>query len=349
MNRSANWLVLGVLMTSVIVSAQSGLNVAHDKTLRGNGDKAKPLGVNLPLELSGFMDIRACLPSSGVACPLAVVKVSNSGDGRGIEATSNGIGIAGYSTKPGKDPAGTGVGLGGAGVYGQNDAPGGVGVRGKSSVGFAVYGESKSGTGVLGASTTGAGVSGSSDSEVGVVGTSRSNYGVSGISATGYGVAGLGGNIGVYAHNTDGTPGRDVYLATRSAAGDFYGNVFIHENLSVSGTINPSSDRSVKARFQDIDVRGILGRVIAMPVQTWNYKREAPNVRHMGVMAQDFRAAFGLGADDKHIATVDADGVALAAIQGLALELKDRDTRIGALEVRYASLEARLLALERHR
>jgi cell division protein FtsB len=35
-------------------------------------------------------------------------------------------------------------------------------------------------------------------------------------------------------------------------------------------------------------------------------------------MAQDFHAAFGLnGADDKHIATVDEDGVALAAIQGL--------------------------------
>jgi len=34
-------------------------------------------------------------------------------------------------------------------------------------------------------------------------------------------------------------------------------------------------------------------------------------------MAQDFYAAFGLGIDDKHIVTVDADGVAFAAIQGL--------------------------------
>jgi hypothetical protein len=34
-------------------------------------------------------------------------------------------------------------------------------------------------------------------------------------------------------------------------------------------------------------------------------------------MAQDFHAAFQVGDDDKHIATVDADGVALAAIQGL--------------------------------
>ena len=37
----------------------------------------------------------------------------------------------------------------------------------------------------------------------------------------------------------------------------------------------------------------------------------------MGPTAQDFYAAFGLGEDERHISTVDADGVALAAIQGL--------------------------------
>jgi len=57
-------------------------------------------------------------------------------------------------------------------------------------------------------------------------------------------------------------------------------------------------------------------------------------------MAQDFHAAFGLnGADDKHIATVDEDGVALAAIQGLNEKLKEKDARIEALEKRLADLE----------
>ncbi len=32
-------------------------------------------------------------------------------------------------------------------------------------------------------------------------------------------------------------------------------------------------------------------------------------------MAQDFRAAFGLGEDEKHISTLDEGGVALAAVQ----------------------------------
>ena len=64
---------------------------------------------------------------------------------------------------------------------------------------------------------------------------------------------------------------------------------------------------------------------------------------HMGPMAQDFHAAFGLGTDDKHIATVDADGVALAAIQGLNQkltdELKQKGTEITELKQRLDALE----------
>ena len=42
----------------------------------------------------------------------------------------------------------------------------------------------------------------------------------------------------------------------------------------------------------------------------------------MGPMAQDFREAFGLGTDDKTITQVDANGVTLAAIQGLNAKLE---------------------------
>jgi len=45
-------------------------------------------------------------------------------------------------------------------------------------------------------------------------------------------------------------------------------------------------------------------------------------------MAQDFFAAFRVGTDDKHISMVDADGVALAAIQGLDRKLQDKDAEI---------------------
>ena len=56
-------------------------------------------------------------------------------------------------------------------------------------------------------------------------------------------------------------------------------------------------------------------------------------------MSQDFHAAFGVGADDKHIATVDADGVALAAIQGLHQNVKAMDVEIQELKQRLTKLE----------
>jgi trimeric autotransporter adhesin len=73
------------------------------------------------------------------------------------------------------------------------------------------------------------------------------------------------------------------------------------------------------------------------------------NTQHVGPMAQDFHAAFGVGPDDKHIATVDADGVALAAIQGLnqklEQQLKEKDARISALEETVAELREIVSAL----
>jgi trimeric autotransporter adhesin len=61
-----------------------------------------------------------------------------------------------------------------------------------------------------------------------------------------------------------------------------------------------------------------------MSIATWNWKSQDASIRHMGPMAQDFHAAFGLGETDKGISTMDADGVALAAIQGMHQELMER-------------------------
>ena len=76
----------------------------------------------------------------------------------------------------------------------------------------------------------------------------------------------------------------------------------------------------------------ILERVAALPISTWSYGYDHPTVRHLGPMAQDFAAAFGLGHTDRRISTVDAVGVCLAAIQALHArvvtleqQLRDRD------------------------
>ena len=103
-----------------------------------------------------------------------------------------------------------------------------------------------------------------------------------------------------------------------------------------------ASDRNVKENFAPVDGRDILERLSTIPIEAWNYKNQDPSVRHIGPMAQDFYAAFGVGADDKYIATVDADGVALAAIQRLYQIVQEKDVQIAELEARLALLEQKM-------
>jgi len=97
-------------------------------------------------------------------------------------------------------------------------------------------------------------------------------------------------------------------------------------NLTITGTYSPSSDVNRKERFTSIDIQDILAKVASLPISEWQFKGE--KARHIGPMAQDFYAAFGLGQNTTTIATVDADGVALAAIQAqqdLILELTKKN------------------------
>jgi len=109
--------------------------------------------------------------------------------------------------------------------------------------------------------------------------------------------------------------------------------------LRVNGTFVSASDKNKKENFRTLDPRAVLEKVAVLPVSEWNYKDD-PGIRHVGPMAQDFHAAFQIGPDDKHIATVDADGVALAAIQGLNLKLAEKEGRIEKLEAELAALRS---------
>jgi hypothetical protein len=106
------------------------------------------------------------------------------------------------------------------------------------------------------------------------------------------------------------------------------------------------SDRNAKENFSEVDAGEVLRQLAAIPVQTWNYKAEGPAVRHIGPMAQDFRAAFRVGGDDRHIRTVDADGVALVAIQELYRMVDRQDAELRVLRERNRVLELRLAGLE---
>ncbi|MHC4846697.1 MAG: tail fiber domain-containing protein, partial [Planctomycetota bacterium] len=102
------------------------------------------------------------------------------------------------------------------------------------------------------------------------------------------------------------------------------------EVLTGGGSWQTKSDRNSKEHFADVDARAVLEAVAALPITTWNYKAQDDSIRHMGPMAQDFRAAFGLGHSETMIATIDPDGVALAAIQGLSEVSNERDEELAA-------------------
>ena len=118
-----------------------------------------------------------------------------------------------------------------------------------------------------------------------------------------------------------------------------------------SSTWAMGSDRDAKDNVVPVDPRGVLDRLVDVPIATWNYSAQPPQVRHMGPMAQDLHAAFGLGESDRHITSIDADGIALAAIQGLNSKLEQRDAALRdaqrAADREIAALKREIAALHR--
>jgi hypothetical protein len=130
------------------------------------------------------------------------------------------------------------------------------------------------------------------------------------------------------------------FIARASGGYSFYTGTSGGATLAAgSGSWTSMSDRNAKENFAPVDVAAVLQKVAALPLSTWNYKQQTNSIRHLGPMAQDFKAAFKVGETDTGITTVDADGVALAAIQGLNQKLEEKDAKISALEKRLAELE----------
>jgi hypothetical protein len=113
-----------------------------------------------------------------------------------------------------------------------------------------------------------------------------------------------------------------------------------------SGTWESLSDRDAKTAILPVDARQVLEILMDVPVSTWQYAGQPGSVQHIGPMAQDFYAAFALGQDERYISSVDADGVALAAIQGLYQIVQEKESQIAALQAQNADQEKRLNALE---
>jgi trimeric autotransporter adhesin len=146
----------------------------------------------------------------------------------------------------------------------------------------------------------------------------------------------------------------DNQFLVRAAGGTlFYSNAALTTGVSLpagGGSWASVSDKNKKEHFRSENADAILRKIALMNITSWNYKTQAPSIRHIGPMAQDFYKAFGFGESDTTITTVDMDGISLIAIQALAqktAELKTKAEEVERLKSKVAKLEQEKKILEK--
>jgi hypothetical protein len=138
------------------------------------------------------------------------------------------------------------------------------------------------------------------------------------------------------------------FVARATGGFDFYTSSSGGAELKAgSGAWASLSDRNAKTSIVPLDDASVLAKVSTLPISTWQYKTER-GVTHVGPMAQDFYAAFGVGEDNRHISSIDEDGVALSAIKALNRRSVSLEARHAALERRVDELAAAVAKLEHH-
>jgi hypothetical protein len=123
-----------------------------------------------------------------------------------------------------------------------------------------------------------------------------------------------------------------------------------------SGVFNCTSSRTTKQNFAAVNGADVLAQIRALPISTWNYISEGPQVRHLGPMAEDFYQAFGLGIGNSSIGVQDLASVSLAGVkaleertaelQGKAREVEQLRAEVEQLRGANAALEQRVAAIE---
>ncbi len=145
-------------------------------------------------------------------------------------------------------------------------------------------------------------------------------------------------DTGIVRMGSSSTPGSEVFLLQAN------GDLAITGDLTANGIVT-ASDVNLKEGFSTVDGQEVLTKLVNLPVTTWAFK-SAPGVRHIGPMAQDFRAAFGFGDTETHINLTDIGGISIAAIQELHRQMEEKQAKMEALETQNAELLQRLEALE---
>lgn len=119
------------------------------------------------------------------------------------------------------------------------------------------------------------------------------------------------------------------------------GGIYIYSNSSSTTGVNLTpgssmwaalSDKNAKRNIRPVDYSEILEKLNDLDISRWSYREQDESIEHIGPMAQDFYAIFGVGEDNRHISTLDPSGVALSAIKALLERIEILENRISQLE-----------------
>jgi hypothetical protein len=111
-------------------------------------------------------------------------------------------------------------------------------------------------------------------------------------------------------------------------------------DIAITGTLSQGSSRLLKTAIEAVDPSDLFARALQLPVYQWSYIGRPASERHIGPMAEDFHALFGLGGDAARLAPSDVAGVALVAVQELATQVEQRKRDIAEIRARIDALEA---------
>ncbi|BDX07610.1 tail fiber domain-containing protein [Planctobacterium marinum] len=140
------------------------------------------------------------------------------------------------------------------------------------------------------------------------------------------------------AHEYNFTNGQLVVVSGGTTTLSFDGT-----NMTINGAVVQTSSRTSKDNIVGVDEGDILNKLSNLAIKKWNYIADGEGIKHIGPIAEDFYGLFGLGVDEKHITTIDLSGVAIAGIQALNTESKEKDAQLQQ-ELEGLKLENRMLS-----
>lgn len=146
----------------------------------------------------------------------------------------------------------------------------------------------------------------------------------------------------------------EIWFFRHTSAGDFsFDNVGSaglearldpNGNFFIQGSLSQGSSRALKENLEPADGQRVLDALTNLNLYEWSYIDQG--ARHFGPMAEEFSAAYGLGASESKIAPSDMAGLALAASKTLAEKNEALEAENLELRRQLGSILERLDALE---